>query len=290
MRLRLALALGVALGCSPGAESASDRSSPPLARLGSRTIDAAELVATGQIRRETDREALLRAAVGNILAAEEAKSRGLADDPAIRARIALLRARARIEEDSLLAQVLFEAERAAIEPTDEELRAHYEETKSRYLVRKMVLRRIAYASREDAEAADRTLGPDGRLDPAHAEDIAATEIQKLPISVLPEATFLRRPGDRAVAGKAEEGFSLVELVDDVAAEARPFEQVRERVREDLRIQRALARIEALVEERRKTAEVEIDEAALRDDAAFSELERQARAAGTSSGLPSASSP
>jgi hypothetical protein len=276
VRLSRALALGVALGCSPGAESASDRSSPPLARLGSRTIDAAELVATGQIRRETDRDALLRAAVGNVLAAEEARARGLVDS-ARSAEIALLRARARIEEDSLLAQALFEAEREAVHPTEKELLAHHEQTQHRYLVRKMVLRRIAYASKDEAEAADRALGPAGRLDPAATEDIAATEIQKLPISVLPEATYLKRPGDRVVAGTLEEGFSLVELVDDVAADPRPFEEVRKDVERDLRTQRALAKVEALVEARRKTAVVEIDETALRDEAAFAELERQAPA-------------
>jgi len=95
--------------------------------------------------------------------------------------------------------------------------------------------------------------------------------------VLPEVTFLKRPGDRVVAGTPEEGYSLVELVDDVAAEARPLEQVQERVLLDLRTQRALERVETLVEERRKEAKVEIDEAALRDEAAFAELERQAEA-------------
>jgi hypothetical protein len=275
-RSRAAGLLTVVLACSPSVDPTKPSASPAVARLGPRTIDAAELVATGQIRRETDRDALLRAAVGNVLAAEEARERGLLDG-ARSAEIALLRARARIEEDRLLAQELFEAEREAIAPTEDELLAHYEQTKSRYLVRKMVLRRIAYASKDEAEAADRVLGPEGRLDPGQAEDIAATEIQKLPVAVLPEATYLKRPGDRVVAGMPEEGFSLVELVDDVAADPRPFEEVRKDVERDLRTQRALAKVEALVEARRKTAVVEIDETALRDEAAFAELERQARA-------------
>jgi hypothetical protein len=267
------LPLLLALACSPPAPTTP--SARPLAHLGPRTIDAAELVATAQLRREGDRDALLHAAVGNILAAEEAKSRGLAGDPAMQARIALVRARARIEEDTLLAQALFEAEREALELSEDELRAHYDATQHRYLVRKLVLRRVAYASREEAEAADRALGVTGRLDPRHAEPIAATEIQRLPISVLPEATYLKRAGDRVVAGKPEEGFSLVELVDDVAADPRPFEDVRKEVERDLRLQRALARVEALVEARRETAELGVEEAALRDDAAFAELEKAA---------------
>jgi hypothetical protein len=283
LRLAPYAALLLAIACSPSRDATADGPGRPIARLGPRTIDAAELVATGQLRRESDRDALFRAAVGSVLAAEEARARGLADDPAMKGRIALLRAHARIEEDALLAQALFEAERQAVHPTEEELLAHYEATKQRYLVRKMVLRRVAYASREEAEATDRALGPAGRLDPAAAEVIAATEIQRLPVSVLPEATYLARPGDRVVAGTPEEGFSLVELVDDVAAEARPFEDVREAVERDLRTQHALARVEAAVEGRRAEARLEIDEAALRDDAAFESL-------ATPPGAPARSAP
>jgi hypothetical protein len=269
------------LSCSGSEPANRDAAGAAIARLGSRTIDAAEIVATSRIRRESDRDALLRAAVGNVLAAEEAKSRGLADDPATQARIALIRARARIEEDSLLAQALYEAERAALAPTDAELLAHYEQTKHRYLVRKLVLRRVAYPSRDEAEAADRALGSEGRLDAASAETMPATEIQRLPASVLPEATYLKQPGDRVVAGKPEEGFSLVELVDDVVAEPRPFEDVRREVERDLRIQQALARVEGLVESRRAKAELEVDEEMLRDDATFAELERAAQAGASS---------
>jgi signal transduction protein with GAF and PtsI domain len=141
----------------------------------------------------------------------------------------------------------------------------------------MALRRVAFASKEAAEAADRRLGSDGHLDPTTAEEISATEIQKLPAAVLPEATYLRKPGQRVVAGKEEEGWSLVELVDHVPADPSPFEDVRERVRDDLTALRALERVSTRVEERRAQAKVEVDESALRDQAAFAALQRAAGA-------------
>jgi hypothetical protein len=269
------LILGV-LACSPPGGS-TNQGDAVVARLGDRTLDAADLVVTGEVRGETDPDALLKVAVGNVLAAVEARSRGLADDPARRAAIALIRARARVEEDSLLAQTLFETERAALSPSEDELRAHYDATKNRYLVRKMALRRVGYDSKEKAEAADRALGPDGHLDPAAAETISATEIQRLPAAVLPEATYLRRPGQRVVAGKEDEGWSLVELVDNVPADPSPFEDVRERVRDDFTALRAIERVSARVEELRAKANVEVEESALRDQAAFAALRAAAAA-------------
>lgn len=266
-----------AISCSPPDELAHHEIDPAVARLGSRTLDAAELVVTGQLRGEADPDALLEAAVGNALAADEARRRGLADDPARRAAIAVIRARARVEEDSLLAQALFEAERAALAPSEDELRAHYEATKHRYLVRKVALRRIAYPSKEAAENADAALGPEGRLDPAAAEEISATEIQRLPAAVLPEATYLRRAGERVVAGKEDEGWSLVELVDHVPADPQPFEEVRERVRDDFTALRAIERVTSRVGELRAQAQVEVDVTALRDDDAFAALQRAAAA-------------
>lgn len=265
------LILGLVACSQP--EGPSKSTGAIIARLGDRAFDAAELVVAGEPRGETDPDALLKIAVGNVLAADEARRRGLADDPARRAEIALLRARARVEEDSLLAQALFETERAGLSPSEDELRAHYEATRNRYLVQKMALRRVVFDSKEKAEAADRALGPDGHLDPAAAEEISATEIQRLPAAVLPEATYLRQPGQRVVAGKEEEGWSLVELVDHVPADPAPFQDVRERVRDDFTALRAIERVSAQVEELRAQAKLEIDETALRNQAAFAELQR-----------------
>jgi hypothetical protein len=69
-----------------------------------------------------------------------------------------------------------------------------------------------------------------------------------------------------MAGSESEGFGVVELVEVLPAVPQPFEAVRDRVEESWRTlegQRAFAR---LIAELREKADIEIDEAALANDA------------------------
>lgn len=275
---RLAASPAALILCTLLSACGDDSASEPertLARVGPRTITAAELVLAARPGFEESRAARLERAIGTALLAQEARERGIADEPEVRAQLALVRARAALEEDALLAQALFERERTGAAPSEAELSAHYEQTQGRYLVRMMRLRVAKLASRAAAEALHKKLGKSGRLDPANSEAVGPTEIQRLPREVLPEVLGLHAPGDRVVAGNALEGFSLVELVEYLPAAPRPFAEVREQVAREVSTTGALGAMEARAKELRAEAQVEIDEAALNDDAAFAELERAA---------------
>jgi len=87
-------------------------------------------------------------------------------------------------------------------------------------------------------------------------------IDKLPLTVLPEALQLRQPGDRTIVRRGDSA-SIVELVEILPAEPRPFEEVRDKVEESLRTIRAQEAFNKEIERLRTEAKVEIDEAALR---------------------------
>jgi len=121
------------------------------------------------------------------------------------------------------------------------------------------VRRRPFAS---PEAAERALGGDAGLEGEGAETIGPSPVRELPRTVLPEALRLERPGERAVAGSDEEGWSLIELAEVLPAEPRPFEAVRLEVEASLGQKEATAVFRALLDELREKADVRVDEAAL----------------------------
>lgn len=265
---------GTLIGCAREPQS---RDAQPLVELGPRAITPADLVVAQRPGLDESRAERLERLIGTALLAKEARARRIADEPEVRAQLSLLRARAALEEDALLAQVFFERERAGVSPHEEDLLAHYEKTKGRYRVRMMTLRRQVFGSRDEAEAANARLGRAGRLDPSKAETVGPSEIQRLPRAVLPEVLGLHAPGERVVAGNALEGFSLVELVEYLPASPLSFAEVREKVAVEVATTGALAALESRARDLRREASVEIDEAALADDEVFESLEHAADA-------------
>jgi hypothetical protein len=119
--------------------------------------------------------------------------------------------------------------------------------------------------------------PEARLDASDSEEIGPAKLEALPRTVLPEAARLVRPGDHAVAGSDAEGWSVIELAEILPAVARPFEEVRARVEEDLRQRRAQEALAKRIEALRTELGVEIDEGRLADEALWSS--RATKAAG-----------
>jgi hypothetical protein len=259
----------LALGCGgdAGDASAGDATAATavaaVARLDGVPITAADLTDGSLRARQLEPRRALDLVIARKLAAREAESRGLDDASELQAQLAALRREAVAREEALLRDALFASTRDALAVSDEDLRAHFEKTKVRYTERRLRLRRAAFASEDAARAADAQLGPSERLDAVSSEEIGPAAVSALPQTVLPEALRLREPGERLIVLR-DGAAALVELVEMLPAEARPFEAVRPQVERELRAQRAAADFQQLLGGLRAQARIEIDEAALRE--------------------------
>lgn len=220
-----------ALGCGgdPGERTAG---APPRgAQASAETPVPARAAGVATDERE-DRAARLRR-----LAAAEARRQGLDAAPEVRAALEQVRREAAAREEEVLRDALFARIRDGLVLSEDELRAHYEANRVRYTERRVRLRRQAFASAEAARAAQAALGPEGRLDPAAAEDLGPLSIAAAAEAAGPEVVALRRPGERVVVSREGAG-ALVELVEVLPAEPLPFEAVRGQVEKSLRTLRA----------------------------------------------------
>lgn len=95
----------------------------------------------------------------------------------------------------------------------------------------------------------------------------AVPIEQLMQMRVPGLMRLHEPGQRIVVER-EGDFALIEMVEVLPTAPRPFEEVREQIESELRAQKAAEAFAKLVEELRSAARLEIDEAALKDDAAW----------------------
>jgi peptidyl-prolyl cis-trans isomerase C len=254
------IVLAAALGCSPPEAPGADSGSTAgrVATVEGETLAAEDLRLAPSAGPE-ERERALDQAILRRLAAAEARRRGLDREPEVTAKLRAIEREARTRKEAALQAALFGSVREGLSPSEEALRAHYEATKLRYAERQLRLRRRPFASRE---AAERALGEVAPLEGEGAETIGPSPVRELPRTVLPEALRLERPGERSVAGSAEEGWSLIELAEVLPAEPRPFEAVRSEVEASLRQKEATAAFRALLDELRAEADVRVDEGAL----------------------------
>ncbi|MEX2206803.1 MAG: peptidylprolyl isomerase [Myxococcota bacterium] len=193
------------------------------------------------------------AAVARHLAAAEATRRGLlASDvsgpPSVR-------------KEEKLRDALYASMRDSLELGEDELRAHYEKTRVRYLTPQVSLRRKSFAREADARAEERRLGADGRISAAGSDTIGPAPVGGLPTSVMPEALSLTAEGQRVVLTRGGRWW-LVELEEIHASEPLPFEAARTRVEQSLRMLRAQSLFHAEIDRLRSEAQVAVDEAAL----------------------------
>jgi hypothetical protein len=107
---------------------------------------------------------------------------------------------------------------------------------------------------------------DGRLDPAASEAIGPAPVDELMQQGIMRVMQLQEPGQRVVVPHGE-GFALVELIERLPPAPLPFEKVRPQLEAQLRAQRAGEAFQQLVEELRAKAKLEVDEAALAEEAA-----------------------
>ncbi len=269
-----ALTLGLVLACErEGGDTGTKSSAPPasdspvVARLNGEPLTIADLRSASPGALRMDRSHALDAAVARRLAAREARRRGLDATSDVRAQIEALRREAAAREEALLRDALEASLAAQLTITDDELRARYAQTQGRYTERRLRLRRVVFPTAEAARAEDERLGPDGRLDPAASEEIGPAPVQKLMQMQVLGVMRLREPGQRVVVER-QGGFALLELVEVLPPAPPPFEEVREQIESELRAQKAGEAFAKLSQELRAAAKLEIDEAVLKDDAAW----------------------
>ena len=222
------------LACSraepPPRDSGADNS-PVVARIGQRELRAAELGAPAPDAAGRRRQ--LEEAITRVLAADEARRLDLVgSNPKLAEAIAEVRREAMVREEALLRDALFAQVADAAAPTEEEVRAAYEATKANYRETQLTLRFTPASSRAEAEA---LLAQPAGTAASGVETIGPAAIRRLPAKVLPEALTLAAPGERAVAGSANEGFGVIELVEILPAAPVPYEDAHDRVARSLRI-------------------------------------------------------
>ena len=267
-----ATALALALACGRDAEHAGARApaapsgtGQTVARVDGELITADDL--RGGFGGGIGGRAALENAITRRLYAREAKRRELDATPDVRAQIGAVRREAALREDVILETALESELAQQVTVSEEELREQYEKTKDRYTEPRLRIRRARFASAEAARAEDERLGPDGHLDPAASEEIGpASRNELMQRQQLLGIMRLQQPGQRIVVERENE-FWLVELVEVLPPAPPPFEQARARVEEELRAQKAGQAFAKLGQELRAKAQVEIDEAALKNDAA-----------------------
>ena len=256
----LAAGLG---GCRDERASTSAGEGAPrgevVATLDGEPILAAELRAggAGRAQRPVDAGAGLDAVIARKFVANEARRRGLDGDAAVRAEIDAIRGAARRREEQVLREAMYQSLYDDVAINEAALRAHWEETRSRYLERHYRFRRRILPSPEAARELDASLGATGRLDAIAADEIGPAAAHDLPREILPDALRLRAPGARTVIAVGDAGH-LVEMVEILPAVPRPLEEVKDRVEESLRNQRAQQAFEALVAELEPEAEITVD--------------------------------
>jgi hypothetical protein len=230
-----------------------------VARVGPYSITVNDLSAPRGERVDIRRQ--LDAVITRRLAAQEARRRGLAKTEDIHERLVAIQRQAEAQEEAILRDALFAKMKSDLKVSEQDLRDFYEKTKIRFATRELHLRRVAFASKSEAESASAKLGPQARLDPKASEEIGPAAIEKLPLTVIPEALQLREPGDHVIVQRGDE-VSIVELVQILPAEPRSFEEVRDKVEESLRTIRGQEAFTKEIERLRTDAKVEIDELAL----------------------------
>ena len=266
------LGLAVALGCGrENAPSGKTAAAPAdgsrvVARLNGEPIETDDLLASFPGAMRGDLRHALDATVARRLAANEARRRGLDKSGDVQAQVAALRREAAAREETLLRDALLASLDADAAVSEEELRAQYEKAPMRFMAPQLKLRRVRFPTAEAARAEDERLGPDGRRDPAASEEIGPAPVEELMQQGMIGMMRLQEPGQRIVVER-EGAFAVVELVERLPAAPLPFEKVRPELETQLRAQRSGEAFAKLMEELRTKAKLEVDEAALQEEAA-----------------------
>jgi hypothetical protein len=253
-----------ALGCEPG-DSLEGRGTP-VAWVDGEAIVIEQLRGRDAGQTAEQRRELVDRAIGDLLAAREARRRGLGFSEDVVGRLVAIRRAAEQQERVVLRQALRKTVTWGVEVSDREARDYYEARRELFEQRWVGLRVVRFATEAAARSASANPGAE------HRDAVASREVDSTPSRGLPEplraaVRELDEVGaSTVIAGGA--GWSLVVLRDE-RREAVAFSDVREKVLERVRRRRERERFDAEIERLRAGADIRVEQAVVEADAVWS---------------------
>lgn len=236
-----------------------------VARVNGEEVLLAEVVqgrppaAHGELARRVEQQ------VVDVLVAQEARRRGLADRPAIRDRLVTIRTEAHRREIALLREAFIEDLRGKLWIDEDDTRAYFETHKERF-GREFLTFRIAKLESEGAAQAleARLAGAgDGLASVAEAKLVGPLQRINVPEHFQRVLADLATPGARGLAQARGEWF-LLELVARDHELPADVTAVRGRIERILRSERVQQVFQEQVERLRERADITVNEDLLRD--------------------------
>jgi hypothetical protein len=253
----------VSTGCELG--TVFDDFGVPVAWVDDEPVVREDLHTGGSLEAPDARREAVERGIEDLLAAREARRRGLGfTEDAVR-RIAAVRRAAEVRERRVLREALFEVVAAEIEIGEDQLRADFDARHATTRRRSVTLRTQQFPTRDAAEQRDAALGDLGRLAPVRSTPWGPLLVRKLPPALRDATRGLQERGERAVAD-VDGVWTIVELVDEQRGEALSFEDARDAIERNLRRRLAEDRFARELQRLRDRADVRFDPAALANDA------------------------
>ncbi|HEY8370181.1 MAG TPA: peptidylprolyl isomerase [Thermodesulfobacteriota bacterium] len=200
-----------------------------------------------------------------------ARAQGTPDDPRVKAQV-----QAYAEQAAIVAMIQEVADRAAANVPERDLRAYYDANKDQFLkseaqvrashilveteAQARQLREEILAGRDFAEAAKASSKDKGSAD--RGGDLGFFTKERMVPEFADAAFRLEKPGDLSPVVKTPYGYHIIRLEEKRPAEQASFDDVKDRIAEQLRQERQQRAVEEYVEEVRAKAKISIDESKL----------------------------
>lgn len=213
--------------------------------------------------------------IESLLIADIARERGVTESEGFKAKLALIRATAKAQEQALMRSELIARLEASGVPDDASLNAFYDTQKTRFLARAMELAELRFASIDRARDAVAALRRQPQTDEGfHGGDAAGGERvalgwvtrTALPATHRAALSGLRAGAPVSRAFAVDDGAVVLVLYGEREAVPRPFAEVRAQLGRELSQRKAASALDELLATARE--EVSIDEMKLTEFASI----------------------
>ncbi|HEX7125154.1 MAG TPA: peptidylprolyl isomerase [Thermodesulfobacteriota bacterium] len=200
-----------------------------------------------------------------------ARAQGMPDDPAVKAQV-----QAYAEQAAIVAMIQQVADRAAANVPESDLRAYYDTHRDQFLksqeqvrashilvdteAQARQLREEILGGRDFAEAARASSKDEGSA--GRGGDLGFFTKDRMVPAFADAAFRLEKPGDLSPVVKTQFGYHIIRLEEKRPAEQASFDDVKDRIAEQLREERQQRAVEQYVEDLRAKAKISIDESRL----------------------------
>jgi peptidyl-prolyl cis-trans isomerase C len=200
-----------------------------------------------------------------------ARAQGTPNDPGVKAQV-----QAYAEQAAIMAMIQQVADKAGASLPEGDLRAYYDANKDKFLksqeqvrashilveteAQAKQLRDEIVAGKDFAEAAKASSKDEGSAE--RGGDLGFFSKNRM-VPEFAEAAFgLEKPGDLSPVVKTQFGYHIIKLEEKKPAEQAAFDEVKDRIAEQLKEERQQQAVERYVEDVRAKAKITVDEATL----------------------------